>query len=76
MQQLINLNEPFFLNNKFLADKTEPFDSSNIGYVIINKKMSLTQFDDHQDLMVQGAMLMVQTHMMVQGFVEDYLWIQ
>ena len=40
MQQLINLNEPFFLNNKFLADKTEPFDSSNIGYVIINKKMS------------------------------------
>ena len=27
-----------FLMNKFLAHKTEPFDSSNIGYIIIYKK--------------------------------------
>ena len=30
----------------------------------------------HEDIMVQGAMLMVQAHMMVQAFVEDYLFVK
>tara|TARA_B110001450_G_C17329145_1_gene362715 strand:+ start:102 stop:503 length:402 start_codon:yes stop_codon:yes gene_type:complete len=30
----------------------------------------------HEDLMVASVMLMVQAHMMVQGFVDEYLFVQ
>ena len=42
--------------------------------------MSLANFDNlmvqHQDLMVASVMLMVQAHMMVQGFVDEYLFVK